>query len=307
VDRGDSPDGRTIRRRDLVPDEGPWKVRPEGVADDQRDARVPGGVHRGGIDHLRPEVRELHQLRVTQRGEGERSGHDPGVGSHDTVHVGPDLDGLGPQRRPQHRRRVVRPAPPQGAGLSPDGGPHESRDHRHGHAGLTRAAEAFPDPGLRCLGEDASVAEAVIGDQELPGVHGLGRGTHGPERQGAEAGREKLAVGEDRIHRSGGCLPHQGDPVQEVPEILFQEPSEFLLHHLLGPIAPEVVEGIQVTPHHPLEPTPPLVAPCRSGPCRGLELVRDPAQCGHDHHHRPRGRLPGHQRRHLPDPLGRSH
>ena len=58
-------------------------------------------------------------------------GHDPRVGAHDTIDVGPDPHLIHFQRPAQNRRRVIATTTPQGGLNTIFGGSDETGDHRN--------------------------------------------------------------------------------------------------------------------------------------------------------------------------------
>ena len=71
------------------------------------------GIYRGGIDHLRPEIGELHSLAVAEGGDGVGCGNHAGIGGHEAVYVGPYLQSLGVEQRCEHRGRIVASSTPE--------------------------------------------------------------------------------------------------------------------------------------------------------------------------------------------------
>ena len=100
----------------------------EGVLDQERDRRLARRMHRGRIDHLGAEVRELEQLVVGQSRQRERGLDPTRIRRQHAVDVGPDLDPLGTEGHAEERRRVVGAAAPERRGLAVEGRADEAGD-----------------------------------------------------------------------------------------------------------------------------------------------------------------------------------
>jgi hypothetical protein len=91
------------------------------------DGRQDGGR----MQHLGAEVGQLGGLFKADDLDAQRVGADAGVGGHDAVHVGPDLDGLGGERAADEGAGEVGAAAAQGGGDAGLVGGDEAAHDRH--------------------------------------------------------------------------------------------------------------------------------------------------------------------------------
>ena len=109
------------------------------VQDLDRNALRDRRQDRARVQHLRAEVGQLRRLFERQSRHDVRRLHDAGIGGHHPVHVGPDLNLAGVERRAQNRRRVIRSAAPERGGHAGRGRPDVAADDRRS-GGRRRAA-----------------------------------------------------------------------------------------------------------------------------------------------------------------------
>ena len=170
------------------------------------------GVDRGRIDHLGPEVAQLHGLAVAQLAYGVGRGYDARVGRHEAVHVGPYLQRLGIEGRGDDGRRIVGASAPQ-VGRDARLGVRGDKAARHGHLVVPRkrlahAAVALVeiDHGLAALPPRAYDVARVI----MAGTVDEG---------GADERREALAVGHDGVGRLGRQVLDEAHAVEDAFEL----------------------------------------------------------------------------------------
>ena len=115
--RRDAPEEVVLRLPEVV-DQGPGLLRLEGVPDLERDVLYPHGLDGPGVEDLRPEVGQLGRLAEVHLVYLDGVGDYPGVGGHEPVHVGPDLQHVGVHGVRDDGRRVVRASPSEREGLA---------------------------------------------------------------------------------------------------------------------------------------------------------------------------------------------
>ncbi len=175
IDQSHVVDGRNARDGVLLVvsraiHEGTGEAGIEGIQHLQRDILGKSRLQAGWINDLSPKVRQLHCLGVGNSRNRESVGNLARVGGHHTVHVGPNLDHLGVEGRPENGSRVVRAAAAQCGGDALLRGGDEARD-------------ALQSRGFGKMLEDLTVGhsevhvghpEVGIGANQLPGVAKLG-------------------------------------------------------------------------------------------------------------------------------------
>ena len=97
----------------MVGDQGAGRLRPERVEDADGDVPRRGRLNGLRVQDLGAEVRELGGLAERQARHELRIGDHARIGGEHAVHVGPDLNLLGVERRAEDGGGVIRPSPPE--------------------------------------------------------------------------------------------------------------------------------------------------------------------------------------------------
>ncbi len=150
------------------------------------------------MQHLGAERRELCRLLEADLLDEPGLGHDPGIGGEHPIHIGPDLDRFGAQRRTDERGGIVGPAATERRRDAGGGRPEEATHYGQGarlHERHDRGARAFLDP----LEERRGLAELVVGDDHLARIHRLRWQAAGAKGRRHELRRELLAHGDDHV------------------------------------------------------------------------------------------------------------
>ena len=96
LDAGDATDG-LLAQVDILLDDGARSLGVEGILDPDGYVLDANGIDGGGIYHLGTEVAEFHGLGVGEFVDDVCRADDTGVSGHETVHIGPYLQGSGIQ------------------------------------------------------------------------------------------------------------------------------------------------------------------------------------------------------------------
>ena len=120
----------------------------EAVADPHGNACLFHGTQRFRMQHLGAEIGELGRFAVGNFGNRARLGHEARIGGEHAVHVRPDDDFIGIERRAQDRRGIVGAAAAErgenavGGRADEAGRPRESRRDRASGAAASRKDSA---------------------------------------------------------------------------------------------------------------------------------------------------------------------
>ena len=193
-------------------------VGPARVQDEDRDVLLDGRHNGGRVQHLGSEVGQF-------RGFGERDGLDAvaagengGVGGEHAVHVGPDLDLFGADARAHDGGGEIGAAAAQRGGDAIFGGADEAAhdDHAVLRQGRDHGGEA--GVGFGEIGRGLRVA--LVGDDDLAGVHVLGRHAEIAEGEGHDVAGKALPVAGNCVHGARCEFPEHGQPFDEFGELL---------------------------------------------------------------------------------------
>ena len=170
------------------------------------------------MDHLRAVMRQFARLVVTEGGERHGLRDDARIGRHDAVHVRPDPDLGGDERRADHRRAVVRAAAPAERHRLPvRAAPDEAGDDGHRPRRDQRREDVLAgDP--RRLDEWVRVAEDAVRDDALLRRDGDGGNAHTAQRRGDDRRGALLAARRDAVDERGHRLAHRADRDVEAAE-----------------------------------------------------------------------------------------
>ena len=215
LDGGDALDALVLVQLNILLDDGALSLGVEGILDEDGDILSTHGVNGGRINHFGAEVAKLHGLHIRQLGNDVSRRNNLRVGRHEAVHVGPDLQHLGIERRSDDAGGVVAAAAPQIGDLAAlhVGGNEAAHD---GHLG--QGLERFLDQRDRALlSQDVTVA-LLGGLDEAAGVIPLGSFNH----SGHDAGRDTLAVGHDGGLRLGRKVADEVNALVDALELVEQ-------------------------------------------------------------------------------------
>ena len=179
----------------------PGFSRREAVLAPHRNAPFGQGRERLGMQHLGAVIGQFGRFRVGDLGQHLGIRHQPRIGAHDAIHVGPDPKLGRVQRRRQDGGRIIRTAASQRGGPAVGGGAIEARHHRN-RALADQRQQVGPRLLPRRLHQRGRVAEHGVGDNQLPGVHRRGGRAFGLQVLRHQQRREPLAHGHGFIHRA---------------------------------------------------------------------------------------------------------
>ena len=261
---------------DGLADQGSRRLRVEGVLHEDGNPLQAHRIQGGRIHHLGAEVTELRGLLVGEFVDDVGVLDDPGIGRHEAVDIGPNLQRGGVQGGGEDAGRVVRPAAAQRGDLARLVPRDEARHDGH-RAVFPVAGELLGDQPVRL----PEVHQAVLRPDEIQRIVllGIAHGGRHDER------RQPLAEAQDlvpRLLRQHLQQEHAAaDAVQFVEQGVHGEPQQ--LPALAG--VHERIARVGV----PLPQRLQLLQIGRIGRLRQRgdpdELVRDPAQRGHDDDH----------------------
>ena len=164
----------------------------ESVSDLYVNARFHGRGDGGCVQHLGPVFRHFQGGAVGHAGNGTGGGNLLGVCRHNAGYVGPDLEGVCPQRGRVQGGAVIRAAAAERTDPSEGVAADEAR--RHDDRGV-RGGDGRPDPPVRL--------RQVILHDEFPGIDPLGRDAFAFEFPGEDAGGKELTKGDFLLGRGG--------------------------------------------------------------------------------------------------------
>ena len=99
------------------------------VEDEDGDVLLDGGQDGGRVQHLGAEVGQLGGFFKADDLDAQGVGADAGIGGHNAVHVGPDLDGVGGERAADQGPGEVGAAAAEGGGDAGLVGSDEAAHH----------------------------------------------------------------------------------------------------------------------------------------------------------------------------------
>ncbi len=213
-----------------------------------------------------------------------RSGHDRGIGGHDAVHVGPDLDLFGADTGTNDGRAVVGSSAAQRGRSTVGRATNETAEHDHAPLGPNRTHPAAePRVGRRQPGR--RLGKPVVGHHHVAGVDVHRIDPPDAEHPGHDHARDALTVRQDGV----GAFPEAG----RLGNLAQQSRQR------LGVLGQQTVEGVSIfdgRSRHPAEfgdevanqVEGSLKTPLRGGFDGGDEPIGRATDSGH-HHHRPAG------------------
>src|SRR5262249_52143476 len=140
------------------------------------------------------------------------------TGGKATIYIGQDPNLVGPCRRADDRRRIVRTSASEGGGAAFVGGAAIPRHHGHG-ATIKNRQQRAPAAGAGGRVVRGSVAKVVIGDDNVLGAHKAASAAHLFETSCKDPRRDLLAQRDQRI---GGLRAYGGSQGQQCLHRSFQ-------------------------------------------------------------------------------------
>src|ERR1700752_320054 len=99
------------------------------------------------MKHFGSEIRQLRSFFEADGFDSQSIRTNPGIGGHDAVHVGADLDGLSVHSATDQSRRVVRSATAPGSGHAVDRGADKAAHYRY-LPGIDQGLQMLAAPGF---------------------------------------------------------------------------------------------------------------------------------------------------------------
>jgi len=167
------------------------------------------------INHLRAEIAQLHRFDKRQVLDHIGIADHLRVGGHKTVHIGPNFERIGFERRGQHRSGIIGTAAPEVRHVVRlvIGG-NETRYHDH----LRHRREPFADQLFGRCEFDDMFPEIGPGLDKFTGVVQFGASEYPPH----DHRRKTLPVTHDRIARLGGEILDQIDSLEDIGKFVQQ-------------------------------------------------------------------------------------
>jgi len=227
------------------------------------------------MQHLCAEVRHLHRLDVGNLWDDECVGHRLRVRGHDTIHIGPYLNFFGVEAGSQNASGKIGAAAAKGRGDSVHGRGDEARHD----SSVGKIRKKGPDAGQRFGLKPVGISEFVIGDDELPRIHGLCLDTGLGQGQTHDASAEAFTVGGHKVERPRRQVVHKRNSQQQrrnlIEKGLCARPRLFVIGRL------KERSDHRMVPLRDSLKSPLPLAPFAREPRRLQEGIGDAGECRH--------------------------